>query len=158
MKGDTVRTLLERVGGVGPLADLSGSYILRQGQALPVDLHALVMLRDFKADRAVELGDTLVIPFKRRNILIEGAVFAPGPYPYNPTFSVEQYLALAGGRDRNAQAIDDVKLVTRRRDEGVPVRSRWSRGPSCALTRDAKRPVRRRPAAPALPAPGRRPS
>ena len=45
-QGDTVRSLLERVGGVGPLADLKGSYILRNGQAMPVDLYALVMLRD----------------------------------------------------------------------------------------------------------------
>jgi protein involved in polysaccharide export with SLBB domain len=112
VKGDTVRTLLERVGGVGPLADLTGSYILRGGRPLPVDLYALVMLRDFKADHAVELGDTLVIPFKRRNILVEGAVFAPGSYPYNPGFGVEQYLSLAGGRSRNAQSLDNVRLVT----------------------------------------------
>jgi len=111
VKGDTVRTLLERVGGVGPLADLTGSYILRNGQSIAVDLYALVMLRDFKADRAIELGDTLVVPFKRRNVLVEGAVFAPGSYPYNPTFGVEQYLSLAGGRGRNAQSLDSVKLV-----------------------------------------------
>jgi protein involved in polysaccharide export with SLBB domain len=66
------------------------------------------MLRDFKADRAVELGDTLVVPFK----LVEGAVFAPGSYPYNPGFGIEQYLSLAGGRSRSAQSLDDVKLVT----------------------------------------------
>jgi protein involved in polysaccharide export with SLBB domain len=112
VKGDTVRTLLERVGGVGPLADLAGSYILRNGRSIAVDLHALVMLRDFKSDHSVELGDTLVIPFKRRNILVEGAVFAPGSYPYNPGFGVEQYLSLAGGRSRNAQSLDNVKLIT----------------------------------------------
>jgi protein involved in polysaccharide export with SLBB domain len=112
VKGDTVRTLLERVGGVGPLADLTGSYILRNAQTIPVDLYALVMLRDFKADRTVELGDTLVIPFKRRNILVEGAVFAPGSYPYNPAFGVDQYLSLAGGRSRNAQPVDEVKVVS----------------------------------------------
>jgi protein involved in polysaccharide export with SLBB domain len=112
VKGDTVRTLLERVGGVGPLADLTGSYIIRGGQSVPVDLYTLVMLRDFKADRPVELGDTLVIPFKRRNILVEGSVFAPGSYPYNPDFGIEHYLSLAGGRSRNAQSLDNVKLVT----------------------------------------------
>ena len=112
VKGDTVRTLLERVGGAGPLADLSGSYILRNGQSIPVDLYALVMLRDFKGDRAIELGDTLVIPFKRRNILVEGSVFAPGSYPYNPAFGIDEYLSLAGGRSRNAQSLEDVKVVT----------------------------------------------
>lgn len=112
VEGDSVRTLLERVGGVGPLADLTGSYVLRSGKALPVDLYSLVMLRDLKVDRPVELGDTLVIPFKRRNILVQGAVFTPGSYPYNPTFGIEQYLALAGGRNRFAQSLSDVRIIT----------------------------------------------
>jgi len=111
-QGETVRTLLERVGGVGPLADMKGAYILRNNQAIPVDLYALVMMRDLKADKAVELGDTVVIPFKRPSVLIEGAVFKPGPYPFNPTYGVEQYLALAGGPNRFAQSIDSVYLVT----------------------------------------------
>lgn len=110
--GDSVRTLLERAGGVGPLADLSGSYILRADHALPVDLHRLVMLKDLTADRPIQLGDTLVIPVKRRNVLVEGAVFKPGEYPYNPAFGVAQYLALAGGRSRFAQSVDNVRLVT----------------------------------------------
>lgn len=112
VSGDSVRTLLERVGGVGPLADLSGAYLLRNGKALSVDLRAMIMLRDLKADRPVELGDTLVIPFKRSNILVQGAVFTPGSYPYNPLFGVEQYLALAGGRNRFAQSLSDVRIVT----------------------------------------------
>ena len=111
-QGDTVRSILERVGGPGPLADLKGSFILRKDKVVPIDLYALVMLRDFTADRAVELGDTIVLPFRRQNILIEGAVFRPGPYPYNPTFGVEQYLALAGGLNRFATSVDDVYLVT----------------------------------------------
>jgi protein involved in polysaccharide export with SLBB domain len=111
-KGDTVRTVLERVGGIGPLADLKGAYIVRNGESLPVDLYALVMLRDLSADRPVELGDTLVVPFQRRNVLVEGAVFKPGPYAYNPSYNVEQYLSLAGGLNRFALGIDDVYVVT----------------------------------------------
>jgi hypothetical protein len=111
-QGDTVRSILERGGGPGPLADLKNSYILRNNQAVPVDLYALVMFRDLTADRAVELGDTIVLPFRRQNVLIEGAVFKPGPYPYNPAFGVEQYLALAGGLNRFATSVDDIYLVT----------------------------------------------
>jgi protein involved in polysaccharide export with SLBB domain len=112
VEGDTVRTLLERVGGVGPLADLTGSYLQRDAGTVPLDLYALVMLKDLKADRPVQLGDTLVVPFRRRSILVEGAVATPGQYPYNPKFGVEQYLALAGGRNRFAQGLDEVRLVT----------------------------------------------
>jgi protein involved in polysaccharide export with SLBB domain len=111
-QGESVRTLLERVGGVGPLADLSGAYLMRDGSTLPVDLYTLIVLRDLKADRPVELGDTMVVPFKRRNIAVEGAVFRPGSYQYNPAYSLEQYLSLAGGLNRNAQGVSDVYLVT----------------------------------------------
>jgi protein involved in polysaccharide export with SLBB domain len=126
VQGDSVRTLLERVGGVGPIADLRGAYVLRSGQAVPVDLYTLVMLRDVRADKAVELGDTLVVPFKRRSILVQGAVFAPGPYPYNPTYGVEQYLSLAGGPSRFAQSLSNVRVIspngeTRRYRSGLEV-------------------------------------
>jgi protein involved in polysaccharide export with SLBB domain len=111
VQGDSVRTLLERVGGVGPLANLEGSYLIRDGKSLPVDLHALVILRDLTADRPIALGDTLVVPFKRRNILVEGAVFSPGAYPYNPAHGIEHYLALAGGLNRFAKSLSNVRVV-----------------------------------------------
>ncbi len=111
VEGDSVRTLIDRVGGLGPLADLNGSYILRGGEALPVDLHALVMLRDEKADRPVELGDTLMIPFKRQSILVQGAVHAPGAYPYNPNYGIDQYLSLAGGPNRFGKSAKAVRVV-----------------------------------------------
>jgi protein involved in polysaccharide export with SLBB domain len=111
-EGASVRTVLDRVGGTGPLADLGGAYLVRKGETLPVDLLALVVMRDLKADRRVELGDTLVVPFRRRNITVEGAVLRPGSYQYNPSFGVEQYVQLAGGLSRNALALDDTYLVT----------------------------------------------
>ncbi len=111
-QGDTVRSILERAGGPGPLANLKGSYILRNMVAVPVDLYAVVMLRDLSADRPVELGDTVVVPFRRQSVLVEGAVFRPGPYPFSPNYGVEQYVALAGGLNRFAQSMDDVYVVT----------------------------------------------
>jgi protein involved in polysaccharide export with SLBB domain len=112
VEGDTVRTLLDRAGGVVPLADLNGSYIVRKGKAIPVRLHALLMLKDLTADVAIELDDTLVVPFKRRNILVEGAVFRPGEYPFNPSYQIDEYLSLAGGMNRFAQDVSEVRVVT----------------------------------------------
>jgi len=112
VEGETVRGLLRRAGGPGPLADLAGAYLLRAGKAVPVDLHTLLMLQDAQADRPVELGDTLVVPFKRRSVLVKGAVVTPGPYAFDPTFSVEQYLAQAGGRTRFARSLSNVRLIT----------------------------------------------
>jgi hypothetical protein len=58
------------------------------------------------------LGDTLVVPFKRRNILVEGAVYSPGSYPYSPNYGVNEYVALAGGPTRNAQPVSTLTMVT----------------------------------------------
>ncbi|MFO0584857.1 MAG: SLBB domain-containing protein [Anaeromyxobacter sp.] len=110
--GDSVRDLLERIGSVSTLADLRGSYILRGGASVPVDLEALILRREDAANRPLQLGDTLVVPFKRRDILVQGAVFAPGTYPFNPTFTLEQYIGAAGGRNRFAKPLSDVRLIT----------------------------------------------
>ena len=72
----------------------------------------IIMLRDLTADRPVQLGDTLVVPFKRRNVLVKGAVFTPGPYPHDPAFGVEQYVALAGGRSRFAKSLSSARVIT----------------------------------------------
>jgi protein involved in polysaccharide export with SLBB domain len=112
VEGETVRGLLRRVGGPSPLADLEGSYLLRGTEIIPVDLQALVMRNDLSADRPVMLGDTLVVPFKRSNVLVKGAVFTPGPYPYDPGHGMEHYIALAGGPTRFAASLSNVRLVT----------------------------------------------
>src|SRR5207248_1951670 len=107
---ETVRTLLERVGGVGAGADLSESYIVRDDATrVPVDLEALLVRRDFTADKPIAMGDSLVVPYKRRSVLVEGAVFRPNAYPYNPKFSVLDYVAGAGGETRFAQTVHNLK-------------------------------------------------
>src|SRR6185369_2749562 len=53
---DTVRTLLERTGGVNAEADLKEGYIQHQdGTRTAVDLDALLVRRDFSADHAVQM-------------------------------------------------------------------------------------------------------
>jgi polysaccharide biosynthesis/export protein len=113
VESETVRALIERAGGVGPGADLLESYILRRdGSHLPVDLEALLVRRDFNADKPIEMGDSLVVPYKRRSVAVEGAVFRPSAYPFNPKFNVRDYVASAGGETRFAQTLDNAKLIT----------------------------------------------
>ena len=110
---ETVRALIERAGGVGPGADLVESYIMKKDATqVPVDLEALLVRRDFTADKAIEMGDSLVVPYKRRSVLVEGAVFRPNVYPFNPKFNARDYVAGAGGETRFAQALDNAKLIT----------------------------------------------
>jgi len=110
---ETVRALLERAGGVGPGANLTESYVIRDdGTQVPVDLEALLIRRDFSADKPIEMGDSVVVPYKRRSVLVEGAVFRPNVYPYNPKFTVRDYVAGAGGETRFAQTMNNLKLIT----------------------------------------------
>lgn len=114
--GDTVLSLLDRVGGVKTPGDLHRSYISRprRGQTpelIPLDLEALLVRRDFKADRPVKMDDTIVVPPMQYSVLVEGAVVRAGLYNYNPTFGIPEYIAHAGGRTRTARDLDEVQLI-----------------------------------------------
>jgi protein involved in polysaccharide export with SLBB domain len=114
--GDTVRTLIERAGGLRAQGDLRRAYISRpQNNAepliVPLDLEALLVRRDFSADRQIMIDDSIVVPPMRYSILVEGAVGRSGVYNYNPRFGVPEYIAIAGGRSRTAQDMSDVRLV-----------------------------------------------
>lgn len=113
VEGDTARSLLERAGGVLAAADLTGSSIAHQdGTQTPLDLEALLVRRDFSADQPVRMGDTVLIPFLRRGVQVEGAVFKPTIYPFKPQFSLLDYIGAAGGPTRFAQDTSDVRLIT----------------------------------------------
>lgn len=110
--GSTVRTVLEEAGPLGASADLKGSYIRKaNGSTVRVDLEALLMRREFAADRPVDIGDTIVVPQKRRGIAVEGAVFRPMVYPFNPQFHGAEYIAVAGGPKQNAQGRSDFRVI-----------------------------------------------
>jgi len=110
---ETVRALLERAGGIGPGADLAESYIMRKDTTqVPVDLEALLVRRDFTADRPIEMGDSFVVPYKRRSVLSKA--LSSGLMPIrttrNSTYAITS--PTAGGETRFAQTVDNVKLIT----------------------------------------------
>jgi protein involved in polysaccharide export with SLBB domain len=116
IKGDTVKSLIERAGGLRPTGDLRRAYITRArpkaaAEIIQIDLEALFVRRDLSADKPVSLDDTIVIPPLQYSILIEGAVARPGVYNFNPQFGVPQYLAHAGGLTRTARDMDEVRLI-----------------------------------------------
>jgi polysaccharide biosynthesis/export protein len=119
VEGDTVLSLIDRAGGIRAPGDLSRSYISRpragnQPEIIPVDLDALLVRREFAADRRIAMNDTIVIPPMRYGVLVEGAVTRAGLYNYNPLFTIAEYIAHAGGRTRTAKDLDDVKLIDKR--------------------------------------------
>jgi polysaccharide biosynthesis/export protein len=120
-EGDTVRTVIERAGGVGPAADLKRAHIVRtrrgdrgtlQISMIPVDLDAILVKRDFAADVRLEMGDQVSVPFKRHSVAVSGAVMKPGVYQFNPKLSIEEYIANAGGTTKMAQGRSNIRVVT----------------------------------------------
>ncbi len=114
--GDTVLSLFNRIGGIKAPGDLRRSYIARPrpGQPpelIPVDLVALLVRREFGADRPVQPDDTIVVPPMQYSVLVEGAVARAGLYNYNPAFGVSEYIARAGGRTRTARDLDETQLI-----------------------------------------------
>jgi polysaccharide export outer membrane protein len=114
--GDTALSLLDRAGGVKAPGDLRRSYISRPRPGNPpeliaLDLEALLVRRDFNADRPVRMNDTIVVPPMQYSVLVEGAVGRAGLYNYNPTFGLPEYVALAGGRTRTARDLDEAQLI-----------------------------------------------
>jgi protein involved in polysaccharide export with SLBB domain len=114
--GDTVLSVLDRVGGIKAPGDLRRSYISRPRpgptpELIPLDLEALLVRRDFTADRPVKMDDTIVVPPRQYSVLVEGAVARAGLYNYNPTFGVAEYIAHAGGRTRTARELDEAQLI-----------------------------------------------
>jgi protein involved in polysaccharide export with SLBB domain len=96
--GDGVRDLIAKAGGLQPWADAHAAYLLRARRQIPVD--AAAILDGARADVTVAAGDTLVIPTRRRQVLVGGAVQKPGLYPYSRDLGPRDYLSLAGGASR----------------------------------------------------------
>jgi len=114
--GDTVRTLIDRAGGIKAPGDLERAYISRprkgkRPELIPIDLEALLVRRDFSADKKIYMGDTIVVPPMRHGVLVEGAVARAGLYNFNPRFGIREYIAHAGGRTRLARDESKVKLI-----------------------------------------------
>lgn len=116
LEGDTVMSLISRAGGIKSAGDMRHSYIARprtgaDPELIAFDLEALLVRRDFAADKPVAMGDTIVIPPMQYSVLVEGAVAHAGMFNYNPMFGVREYIARAGGTSRMAQSMGDIKVI-----------------------------------------------
>jgi len=86
-------------------ANLSKAYVLRKGEAIPLDVAEILYDSDYDSDLIVEPFDTLIIPFRQLFVTVAGAVKAPGRFPYIPDRTAEYYIGLAGGVDPDRNSI-----------------------------------------------------
>jgi protein involved in polysaccharide export with SLBB domain/capsular polysaccharide biosynthesis protein len=80
------------------LADLSRSFIARQGKHLPVDFEKLFLEGDLSQNIALEPNDYLYFPSgDRQLIFVLGEVRFPGVLTFNPHTSTLEAIAVRGG-------------------------------------------------------------
>ncbi len=96
-KSPTVSAAVALAGGITEAADGRGSYVLRQGERVPVDLKALLQEGKAEADVTLRAGDVVVIPKQLRTIYLVGQVLKPGPYPLDAAENVMAAWSQAGG-------------------------------------------------------------
>ncbi len=97
---------LEVVGGTGTseeLADLSRSFVVRDGKPLPVDFEALVRGGDSRYNIYLKNGDFVYLPPKStQEILVLGWVVDPKAVGYREGMGLVAAVAEVGGFKKNA--------------------------------------------------------
>lgn len=113
---DRPMTLLEAVARAGgmetglaadrsliELADLSRSFIARNGQRLPVDFEKLFAQGDFSQNITLEPNDYIYFPASgEKEVYVLGAVRFPGSYVYNTSTGALGAIAARGGFSERA--------------------------------------------------------
>ncbi len=89
----------QEAAGVGEeLADLQHSFVLRQGQRLPVDFQRLLIRGDLTQNIYLQPDDFVYFPgATAREVYVLGAVTQPRPIAYRPGMTVAQAIASAYG-------------------------------------------------------------
>ena len=119
-------SFLQRMGGAPGDIDLAVSMHRRNG------VETAVWSPD-SGYAAIELepGDTLLLAEVPRSVTVSGAVAVPGPQPFHPSMTVQDYIAAAGG------VVSTGRLGgTELRREGEPVETGGDALGSCARRGD----------------------
>lgn len=100
---ETVGSLIERYRTwLSPNADLENIAIRRSESGRTVATATETRLRTLSAigsNEKLRPGDRVMIPFRRPQVIVSGAVENPGQYGFVPNQSFDYYLRLAGGID-----------------------------------------------------------
>lgn len=105
---DSPKTVLETISMAGGIlqnptstqspADLQHSFILREGERVPVDLHALLEKGDMSQNVYMRSGDLLYIrSAESKDVYVLGAVASPNLVPYRAEMTLVSAVASAGG-------------------------------------------------------------
>lgn len=98
-------------GSTEELADLGNSFVLRDGQVLPVDLLALIKQGDMSQNIYLEDGDYVYLPSSlSQNVHVLGAVMQPQAIGYKDKINIVAAIANAKGPTPAAR-LDQVLII-----------------------------------------------
>ncbi len=112
-------------------ADLQHAYIIRKGEAIPVDFTEMLYDYTCYSDLNVEPNDIVRVPFKQNFISVAGAVYSPGRYPYIPDRDASYYIGLAGGFIKEKNVKNSIEIVDM---AGRPLSEDDVITPECTIT------------------------
>ncbi len=102
--GETVSDMIDKAGGAMPWADLKAAFIERKApnadskaKIIRINLHEILVQRNFNADLKVLPGDRIVVPATDDQVYVVGAVVEPGPRSYLSNYKAQNYVNMAGG-------------------------------------------------------------
>ncbi len=104
-EGDTLLDMLSDMNQYFiPASDLEGSYLVRNGESIPLNISNILYGKDAEAAAMpLQNGDRIVIPFNQLIVTVNGAVNSAGNYGYVPGRTASYYINLAGGFSSSAK-------------------------------------------------------
>ncbi|SDB57920.1 polysaccharide export outer membrane protein [Desulfonatronum thiosulfatophilum] len=107
-------------------ADLRAAYVLRDGQKIKQDFHALIIEGDVREDILLKNNDVIFVPpLREPNVYVLGAVGAPTFIQYREGLTVLEAILQAGGFSPYARE-NSTMIVRKQSDEeiNIPVRAK----------------------------------
>lgn len=123
-KGDRVRDVVGKLGGVTPLGDLRLAFVDRSASAgptqrIPIDLHRLFVDKDETQNILLENGDALNVPVLEDKIFLNGELKTTTPQDFRPEWTARDYIASGGGFTTRAKP--EAAFVTFRSGRSFPI-------------------------------------
>lgn len=115
----TVTQALQIAGGIDTVGSLRKIQVKRDGKVVQnVDLYKMLIWGDTSQDIRLRAGDTIFIPAKGTEVIIDGLVKRPAIYELSGSAALSNVMVVAGGL--KAEALREVSL-TRRGQDGIQV-------------------------------------
>lgn len=104
-KGETLKDVVKRAGGVSQNAYLPGAKFYRGGQQLALAIDDVINENSDEFNIVLQPGDRIVFPERFYTVRVEGQVNNPSLQKFQPGQNLRNYLRNAGGKTKDGRKI-----------------------------------------------------